>query len=171
MLIAGALAITTAPAQAEETSSAEAETIVVVPLTLIKVKDLDFGKIVPGTIDGIITLRPNGTILTTGGILVLSGTTQPAEFEGAGVGDQGMVIKLDRNFYDLTRDGGTETMRLRRLRAGTTPQTALTRNFTAMNNFSVDGAFAFSVGGQLLVAANQAPGIYSGEFEVTVEYN
>jgi hypothetical protein len=69
-------------------------------------------------------------------------------------------IKIPNNSVTLKRVGGTETM--------------------TVSNFTLQGqskrtlakaqSFTFRVGGTLNVAANQVEGVYTGTFDVTVQY-
>ncbi len=170
LCLAAPIALVPQTALAQSSTSAESEAVVVTPLSFIKVEDLDFGSIIPGTNNGWITLSPDGTVATTGGIVVLSGSSQAAEFAGYGAVNQIVTIRLDRNRYNLTRIGGTETMRLRRITIGSVPPTTLGTNIRTFRIVSPSGAFAFRVGGQLRVRANQAPGVYETQFDVTLEY-
>jgi hypothetical protein len=60
----------------------------------------------------------------------------------------------------LTRVGGTETMQLRDF----TLQGQDKRSLARMTSFE------FNVGGTLVVPAGQVEGLYTGSFDVTVQY-
>jgi hypothetical protein len=49
--------------------------------------------------------------------------------------------------------------------------TSLTSNPSSVGTFGAGGTATLSVGGTLGISANQAAGIYSGSFSVTVNYN
>lgn len=170
LLLALATASIPQTALAQSGTSAESEALIVTPLSFIKAENLDFGSIIPGTNNGWITLSPGGAVTTTGGIIVLPGSSQPAKFAGYGAVNQLVTIRLNRNNYSLTRIGGTETMRLRRITIGSAPPTTLGANIRTFRIVAPSGAFAFTVGGQLRVRPNQAPGVYQTEFDVTLEY-
>lgn len=160
-----------APAMAQsEQASAEARLVLVTPLSFIKEYDLEFGSLVAGDTAGTVTLNPDSTVQTTGGVQVISGTIRPARFHGFGSFRQNVLINLDANSYLLQRQGGTETMRLDRITIGSTPPTRIfrfpRRFFIGANN----GYFNFDLGGRLTVAANQTPGTYQTTFRVTLAY-
>ena len=160
--VAGALLGMSAPALAQVTpdENATGRAIVLRPLTLLKVEDLDFGWLTV-TAAGTAILNPvNGTISTTGGVLAAGGDPLPALFAGAASRNTPIKIRIPNRPTTLTRAGGTETM--------------------TASNWTLDGpadrrvgpsrAFDFRVGATLAVAANQADGLYVGEFTVEVQY-
>ncbi|WP_114520951.1 DUF4402 domain-containing protein [Altererythrobacter sp. ZODW24] len=170
LCLAAPIALVPQTVMAQTVTSAESEAIVVTPLSFIKTQDLDFGSIIPGPNNGGVTLDPDGSVTTTGGIVVLAGSTQVARFAGYGSFGQFVTINLDRNRYDLTRIGGTQTMRMRNMTIGSAPPSPLGTPVRTFFIGSPSGAFAFSVAGEVRVRRNQAPGIYEGQFEVTLEY-
>ena len=143
------------------TASAQGEAIILKPLTLLKIEDLDFGVLFPAATAGTATLNPvTETVSVTGGLIAGPQPTTAAEFMGAGTRRAPVILRVPRDPVTLTRVGGTETM--------------------TVSNFTLDGpqtrlvnpyeAFGFKVGGRLNVGANQADGIYVGTFEVTAQY-
>lgn len=164
------LAAPTPLAAQEDTSDTDAKTVIVLPLTLVNDEDLDFGLILPGTSRGFVTLAPDGSASTSGGVLAVAGETQAATFYGYGRYRQFLRLNISQNTYQLRRHGGSETMRLDRITIGSTPPTQLTTTPRLFYIGSPDGFFGFSLGGRLRVGANQAPGVYVGEITVAVEY-
>lgn len=159
-----------APASAQDTETSDARAFLVTPLSFVKDTDLDFGQIVPGDSDGTVFMDSEGVISTTGGVTVLDGTTQPARFWGFGQFNQRVLINIDANTYLLTRDGGSETMLFDRVTIGSRPPIRITTNPRRFRIVNPDGFFSFTIAGRLQVAADQAPGVYNGEFTVTLEY-
>lgn len=168
--LAGVLASAPPLAAQEDNSETDAKTVVVLPLTLVKDEDLDFGLILPGTSRGFVTLDPDGSISTSGGVLAVAGETQAATFYGYGRYRQFLRLNISQNTYQLRRQGGSETMRLDRITIGSTPPTQLTTTPRLFYIGSPSGFFGFSLGGRLRVGANQVPGLYVGEITVAVEY-
>jgi hypothetical protein len=157
-------------AQAQASQSSDASAFLVTPLSFVKETDLDFGVIIPGDNDGAVFMDSTGAVATSGGIIVQGGTQQPARFWGYGEFNQRVLINIDANTYTLTRVGGSETMLYDQVTIGSRPPIIIT---TAPRRFRIanpDGYFAFTIAGRLQVAANQAPGIYEGQFTVTLEY-
>ena len=157
-------------ALAQNNDQADASTFVVTPLSFVKELDLDFGQIIPGNADGTVTMDSTGAVTTTGGIIQINGTQQPARFWGYGTFNQRVLINVDANSYTLTRDGGTETMLLDRILIGSQPPIIINTNPRRFRIANPDGFFSFTMAGRLRVAANQAPGVYRGQFTVQLEY-
>ena len=130
------------------------------PLTLTKLSDMDFGNI--GIIaNGTAVIDPvTDTMTTTGGVLSLGGTPHAATFRGVAQGSAVVIIRIPNGGISLTRIGGTETILL--------------------NNFTLDGqskramaqagVFDFKVGATLRPGAGQVDGVYTGTFDVTIQY-
>lgn len=157
-------------ASAQDTDSSEATTFVVTPLSFVKQTDLDFGQIIPGNTAGTVFMDSTGAVTTTGGVTQIDGTQIPARFWGYGTFNQRVLINIDANTYLLTRDGGTETMLYDQVTIGSRPPILITttpRRFRIANR---DGFFSFTIAGRLQVAADQEPGVYRGEFTVSLEY-
>jgi hypothetical protein len=158
---AAMLALASQPAAAQVTASSEGKAVILKPLTVLKIEDLDFGGLIPSAAAGTAVVNPfSGAVTTTGGVTAASGPTTAAAFVGAGTWRSPVIIRIPRNPITITRVGGTETM--------------------TVSNFALDGAstrhvnayeaFEFQVGAQHNVGANQAVGTYVGTFEVSVQY-
>jgi hypothetical protein len=133
---------------------------VIRPLTVTKLKDMDFGYLA-ATTAGTAVLEPNADAFsTTGGATPVGGTPHCAQFLGAAQSNAVVNIKVPNQPITLTRLGGTETM--------------------TVSNFTLQGlsrraiakatSFTFRVGGTLNVPAAPVEGIYVGTFTVTVQY-
>ena len=143
-------------------SSAEppAQASLLKPLTLTKLADMDFGDL-GVTADGTAVIDPvTDTMTTTGGVVSLGGTPRAATFRGVAQGGAVVIIRIPNGGISLTRVGGTQTILL--------------------NNFKLDGqskrsmaqagVFDFKVGATLRPTAGQADGVYTGTFDVTIQY-
>ena len=152
---APAFAAPVSPAQ-----QAEAQAIVLRPLSLLKVDDMDFGWLTVTTA-GTAILNPfTGAVTTTGGVLTAGGAPQRARFTGAASRNTPIKIRIPTRPTILTRQGGTETMSL----------SVWTLDGPADRRTGIDRAFDFYLGGTLTVAAGQADGLYVGSFDVEVQY-
>ena len=130
------------------------------PLTVVKKTDMDFGYLSAITA-GTAVLDPNANALTTtGGVRSMGGAPSSAEFIGASESSAVVNIKVPTQAILLTRDGGTETMRLDNWTLQGQSKRTLARK----------SSFNFRVGGTLHVAAGQVEGHYVGTFDVTVQY-
>lgn len=138
------------PAQAELLKS----------LTLTKLADMDFGDLaVAGA--GTAVINPvTDTMTTSGGVLLLGGAPHAAQFRGVASGNSVVIIRIPTKSVALTRMGGTETI--------------LLDNFTldgqSKRAMAQAGVFTFKVGGTLRPSAGQADGLYTGTFDVTIQY-
>ncbi|MEM6267714.1 MAG: DUF4402 domain-containing protein [Pseudomonadota bacterium] len=171
-LICAAALLAAAPnaALAQDTQTPEARAFLVTPLSFVKQTDLDFGQIIPGNTNGAVTMDSTGAITTTNGVIAVAGTQVPARFWGYGTFNQRVLINIDQNTYLLTRAGGSETMLFDRVTIGSQPPIRITTNPRRFRIANPDGFFSFTIAGRLQVAADQEPGVYEGEFAVTLEY-
>ena len=97
----------------------------------------------------------------TGGVQYVTGTPQSALYRITASRGALFFIAIPNAPITLRRSGGTETMTVSNwtIEGGSTIRLLLR-----------SGSFDFRIGGTLNVGANQAPGIYSGTFNVTAEY-
>lgn len=157
--LAGALALPAAPAIAAN-ETADSRAIVIEPLSLLKVDDLDFGSLVPSALSGTVTIDANtGAQSAIGGVTPYgSASAQRAYFVGAGTEGQAVVIVLGPP--PTLSDGAGNSM----------PVMALTLDGPVLRTIPADRIVHIYVGGILLVSANQAEGDYVGTFDMTVNY-
>jgi hypothetical protein len=162
-MVAAALALcvpATMACAASPSAPANGNAIVIYPVTVTKLSDMDFGYLA-ATTAGTAVLEPNADAFsTTGGVMQVGGGPHCAEFVGAAQSSSVVNIRVPNQPSTLTRVGGTETM--------------------TVSNFTLQGqnkralakaqSFKFRVGGTLNVAANQVEGTYVGTFDVTVQY-
>lgn len=130
------------------------------PLTLIKIADMDFGYL-GVTTSGTAVINPvTDTLSVTGGVVKAGGTPHAAVFRGRADGGAVVIIRVPNGGVNLTRVGGTQTI--------------LLNNFTldgqSKRTMAQAGTFDFKVGATLRPAANQVEGVYTGTFDVTIQY-
>lgn len=139
---------------------ARGQALLVKPLTLERLVDMDFATLAVTT-GGTATINPvTGTMIITGGLIHLGGTPTPARFAGAASKQTVVNIRVPNQPVLIRRVGGTETL--------------------SVSNFTLDGqdkkalaqqqSFTFAVGARITVPAGTVEGIYTGEIEVTVQY-
>ena len=142
------------------TVKAEARMLLIKPLTIVKTDDMDFATL-GVTTGGTATIDPtSGTMTVTGGVTHLAGTPSPARYAGAASKRTVVNIKVPKQPILIRRIGGTETL--------------------TVSNFTLDGqdkrdlaaatSFRFAVGASITVPASAVDGVYSGDFDVTVNY-
>ena len=190
-LLALAAFVIPAAAQAQNTSDSqvvETQASIIGPGTMIKIADIDFGKIVRPLSAGTVVLAPtaNPPCTLTGGVEVRSGPCTSAYFAIMGR-NMGVVriSKLDAVSVVLNgSNGGTMTMTNLLMSyqnlvlcsgsgvgncgsgggGGSNPQ-------NRMRITSQNGIAHFRIGGTLNVGANQPVGTYTGTFQVEVNFN
>lgn len=170
-LVCAPMLASAAQAQTASTNGT-AQAVIVEPLALIKIEDLRFGRMAAGPAAGTVTVDPNtGACAVTGGV-VSAGGCGFAEFGGQGRRRMRMRITLPTTVV-LTGPGGA-TMTASTFTLGLAPDVI---QIPAPGNSppryeiaSNSGIFTFRIGGRLSVGANQLPGLYTGTFNVTVQY-
>lgn len=165
-------------AQAQDTASADAfaEILTALQLSLDTGSKLDFGAMVV-TGPGMVSLDAGtGALDCTDTDIICSGTTELAAFSiTAGTASKDVTINFDTPTVNLVRVGGSVTV----------PADVL-----VLNNFNSDAALtsdplgdyyevtlsstgtaSFQVGGDLTFDGSEVAGVYTGSFDVSVEYS
>jgi hypothetical protein len=150
-----------APAgQQREKATAAAKTTIITPITITKDYDLNFGDVVSKA--GTVVMSPAGSRTSAENILGNSASNTPraASFSVAGEADATFNIILPTSI-DIVN--GANTMRV----------DAFTSNPAEGANGLLDGSgdATIAVGATLTVSEGQATGEYTGNFDVTVNYN
>ena len=160
-----AIALASAPAAAAPVpalDNADGRALVLIPLTLTKIDDLDFGGIIPSTSSpGTVTINAATGVRTFGGGVtgVTSDAGNRAYFGGAGSPSQQVLVSLSPP-VELSSVGGD-----------TIPVLGLTLDGPPMRSIDpVARTFFVGVGGTLQIAADQPEGEYSAPFWVTAIY-
>ena len=94
------------------------------------------------------------------GVLSLGGTPRAATFRGVAQGSSVVIIRSPNGGINLVRAGGSETILLN----------AFTLDGQSKRAMAQAGIFDFKVGATLRPTANQVDGLYTGTFEVTIQY-
>lgn len=145
-------------------ASANATATIVKAISIDKVKDLQFGKIIAAPTAGQVAIQLDGTRTIAAGNVVLfnqGSDHQAASFKT--IGSPGaayyLVLPADGS-VSLTGPSGSDPMTI--------------EGFVHSATGTLDAATGeetFNVGATLNVGANQAPGQYTGTFTVTAAYN
>ena len=157
ILMAGFAVLFSGAAVAKETT-ATASAAILSPATVNKIDDLNFGKIVASNAASTVSMPAEGGF-TCGAGLVCLDTHRVAKFNIVGAPGQLVTIASDSG-VTLSSSNGVRMLAALNLSATSMKLSAV----STLDN-------TFTVGGTLNVAANQAEGIYSGVFTVTVDYN
>lgn len=134
-----------------------AQGAIAAPIQITKQLDLVFGRYATSeTQGGTVTINPatNGKTVT-GGVQDFGGPHQRAQFEITGDTDEAYSVTLPSQ---ITISAGGNSMTVN----------AFTWAGTGLLEFDVDTLW---VGATLNLSANQPPGLYTGQFTVTVEYD
>jgi hypothetical protein len=135
--------------------------VIMLPSSFIKKMDMDFGKLTVTTAGTAIVDSSTDAVTTTGGVVLVGGTTHAAIFDAVSPAKNIVKISLPKQAVTLTRVGGTETM---------TVDTWTINGATSRNTVAHE-TIEFKVGGTLHVKANQTEGVYLGNFDVTLNFN
>ena len=165
-LLAGlALAFPGVAAQAQpgntQTYSGTIAAEVVDPGAVVKVQDLRFGAFPSPAGNATMTITPNGAVSATGDLATTMNLFSspadrgPALFRIQGNNNRAFLPFMPRS---MTISNGTSTMQIDRM----------DDNVFGIGLLDRDGRYNYEIGGRLRVGANQAPGKYTGEFEITV---
>lgn len=157
---AGALALGMHGSLHAADDSADSEAVVVTPLSLVNTSDLEFGALLSGATAGTVTINPNNDARsTTGGVIAAGSGGQAAQFLTYG-GPRQFIFVTRGPLPVLDRIGGGGSMSV----------SQLTLNGPVFRFLNSAGLLDLRVGGRLQVGANQAPGVYEGDFQITVTY-
>lgn len=137
------------------TATAQAKAEILQQITVTKNADLDYAVIVTGATASTVQVSTAG-VRTCGSGLTCTGTAAAADFTVAGTTGKVATISVPAS---VSLTSGANSMSSTLVGSAST----LTISATAANN-------KFQVGGTLSVGANQADGVYSGNFTVTVNY-
>lgn len=158
---AAAFALCASPALAvTPPTQSSGQALVLVPLSLTKLKDLDFGSVVPSAVSGVVTINATtGARTFAGGVtLVPSDAGFRARFAGAGSPNQQVIMTM--NAPAQLDDGVGDTIDV----------LALTMDGSAIRTINSSRAFFVGVGGSIQVGADQPQGVYTAQFDVTANY-
>jgi hypothetical protein len=156
-----AVAVPAASAPVAAPTPATGNALLLVPLTLTKIDNLDFGTIVTSASSGVVVIDPTtGARSLFGGVTgVASDVGHRARFAGAGTPNQNVVVNVTAP-TQLTSGAGDSIAVL-----------ALTTEAGPIHLIDpVTRAFFFGVGGIITVGANQPEGVYTANFAVTANY-
>lgn len=144
----------TAANAATETATARARVLRALTLENNN-RPLDFGAVVVSGTASTIDISAAG-VRTCGAGISCSGTVSAAQFDLTGTGGEFVNINADAS-VNLVNGANSMTV-------------TLVESTTNIQLDATTGEAAFSVGGSLAVAGNQAEGVYTGTFSVTADY-
>lgn len=168
-LCLAALAATVAfasPAAAQSvtaSATAEARGLVLLPLTLTRVDDLDFGTVIASNVAGSVSIdEDSGARSVAGGVVgVPTAPGQRGLFAGAGTANQQVDLTLTPPAGNMLVSGANFLM---------VSSLVLDSGNSTTRTIDATGAFQVGVGGSFAIAANQPNGLYAADFSLTAEY-
>ena len=159
--LAATLAVATPAVAQQASATAEARGVVLSPVTLTRVTDLDFGTVSTGPAAGTVSVNADtGIRSVTGGVTAVPSVFSRARFDG---------LAQDATTVQLTLVPPTGGL----LYSGANSIAVSGMGFDSAGTTRVvpaGGAFIAYVGGNFAIAANQPNGTYSALFQVTADY-
>lgn len=157
-----ALAVATPAVAQQKSATATAKGVVLEPLTLTWVSDLDFGTVAGSAAAGTVSVDPDSALrAATGGVTLVPSAFSRARFDGLGQAAQTVGLTLTPPAGNVLVGPGGATVSVNSMTidaAGTT------------RVLGGSGAFTVYVGGTFGIAANQANGTYQALFQLTADY-
>jgi hypothetical protein len=131
---------------------------VVSGLTIVKTRDVEIGAVRAGLAGGSVTLTPDASRTSRGGVSLVASPSDVASFRIAGVTDPTRVKVTLPGTVVLSRVGGGETVVARDFVGRT----------AACPGINCGGGLTVDVGLTIDIGPDQTPGRYVGTFPVTV---
>lgn len=151
-------------------ATATAEILEALTLDVATGTSLDFGAMVvsadPG-VDSVVSLAADGTLDCDDTNVVCSGTTGVPTFNVGGTASKAVTISLPTADVDLTHTNGVNTVVL----GGFVTDAADNAAGDPEVTLDGDGNGSFNVGGDITIESDDPAGIYTGSFNVSVEYS
>lgn len=163
-LAATFVAATPALAASSVTANALAKGVVVQPLTLSKVNDLDFGTVVGSSVAGDVAINADTGLRTVnGGVTgVPSFPGGRGLFQGNGTAGNTVTLTLSAPSVLVSQSNPTDTI--------TVNSMVLDSGNATTRTIPAGGTFNVGVGGDFAIAANQPPALYQATFTLTADY-
>lgn len=163
VLLAGALGLFAVGASAQQGKSAtvtgSSAVTIAQPTRIQAVDSLRFGAIVQPQTAGVVEVAANGAVTANIDVSTFPLNRGPSRFLVVGDNNRRFLVFLPTSTVIVSN--GSATMRVDRFRMNAV---------NGSTRFDANGRFNLYVGGRLNVAALQAPGNYSGTFDVRVVY-
>lgn len=137
------------------TVTGDATVVILNALTATQTQSMNFGRVLPGSVAGVVTLSPAGATTATGASA--HGTANAGGFTITAQASTPLII----TFGNGTVTNGSNSMTIDTFTSTSTP---------ANNTTDASGNLTLKVGANLNVGANQAAGTYNGTYTVTVSY-
>ncbi len=151
-------------AQTAASDTAQARGLVLQPLSLARVDDLDFGTVLASTTADTVTVNADTGLRSLGGsggiTLVATNPGKRGVFTGAGTPGVVVNITLTPPVSGVLVSGGNSIA----------AALVLDQSGSTSRAIGTQGTFNVGVGGTFSIAANQPSGLYAADFELTANY-
>lgn len=163
-------------AQVMDSETVDTQAILLAPGSIVHVRDMDFGGIIPSTTGGSVTMSASATpTCTVTGTMIHSGACTSARFSIRGIRQQRVRIRVTSGGNVILTGPGGATMTLNSISILPVGMTSVNGgNGWNLGNYRIDtvsGITDFYLGGRLNVAATQAPGVYNGTINIQIQFN
>ncbi len=171
VLIAGLAGNLQAQTSASESTNAGA--VLIVAMTITETSPLHFGSVqLTGTTGGTVVLPSNSTNRTFTGDCAASTATPTAtnaayNVTGTALETYALTLPATTEVTHGTAGAGLRTMNITLMKARFSGAGA----DAVTSTLAANGTDSFTLGGTLTVGANQVAGVYSGSFNVSIDYN
>ena len=152
------------PAFAASTAPMTSKALLLKPLTLTKLDDLDFGTIIPSGVAGgdYVTIdATTGARSSPTATLVNTDQGHRARFASSGINNTFVFLELPPPPYAALTSASGDTLKLEYLKLDGSALRVLTPS---------SQVFFVGVGGEILVKPNQKEGVYTGTYTLTATY-
>jgi len=152
------------PAFAQASAPMTSKALLLKPLTLTKLSDLDFGTIIPsGSVGGdFVTINAvSGARSSPSATLVSTDPGQRARFASSGVNNTFVFLELSPPPYAPLTNASGNKLKLEYLILDGSALRVLTPS---------SQVFFVGIGGEILVRSNQEDGVYTGTYTLTATY-
>lgn len=156
------LALSATPALAANSAPMTSKALLLKPLTLTKLDDLDFGTIIPSGGGDFVTIDAvTGERSSPSANLVATDPGHRARFASSGVNNTLVFLELSPPPYAALTNADGKTLKVEYLKLDGPGVRRLT---------PLAQVFFVGIGGEIFVRANQEDGEYSGTFTLTATY-
>ena len=150
-----------AQAGPQTNATANADAVIVTPISIIKTADLNFGRIAADTAASTVTIDVSGNRTSSNPNVLIAAGSSPTAAAFTVTGEPGLAYTPTFQTTPIALNGPT----------GSTPMSASLAGLADSFTLDSSGNAHITVGGVLSVGANQTAGAYHGTLQVNVQYN
>jgi hypothetical protein len=160
--VLGAALFGASPALAADSAPMTSTALLLKPLTLTKLSDLDFGTIIPSGAGDFVTINAvTGARTSPTANLVPTGPGKRARFASSGVNNVLVFLELSPPPYAALTNAAGNKLKVEYINLDGPGVRILT---------PASQVFFVGIGGEIFVRSNQEDGAYTGSFTLTANY-